>query len=446
MGTYNNKSHISTDGLEVPDSRDLERQVLADLISNPDLIPTVRGTMNRSVFSFEPFTRVWDHLNDMTDQGITVDLSTISTRIDRETLMELMRPTPGLTNETMDHCRALVEMSTRRSLFLRCYEIMTRAGNPGTNYAELLSMPGNLVADIIATTRAGAATQTVDEVLNDWADMIQADQVNRATGKRSRVPTGFPSLDKLTYNGFAPGNLIVLAARPSVGKTAIMLQMALAASRAGFQATVYSLEMTNKELGQRLAISTGRVTPGQIANNTVQWPDIERAIGEFHGLPLEFNDKCQTLDDICNDIMLKHQQGRCSIAIIDHLHRIRTTDPRQSIYQAIKERSGRFKSLARECEIPVVLLAQLNRMSETENRPPDFRDLRDSGSIEEDADIVLMLERATHTRSDNNVNVWVRKNRQGPAGEICISLLGNRSFTVFEEVHNGAAIPDIPND
>ncbi len=445
MGTYNNKSRISPDGLEVPDSRDLERQVLADLISNPDLIPTARGIMNRSVFSFEPFTRVWDNLNDMTDQGITVDLSTISTRIDRETLMELMRPSPGLTNETMDHCRALVEMSTRRSLFLRCYEIMTRAGNPGTDYAELLSMPGKLIADLTTTTRAGAATQELGDVLNAWADMIQAEQMNHANGKRSRVPTGFPSLDKLTYNGFTAGNLIVLAARPSVGKSAIMLQMALAASRAGFPPTIYSLEMTNPEMAQRMGISTGHVTPGQIANHTVQWADMERAIGSFDGLSCGFNDKCQTLDEICNDIMLRHQRGRCSIAIIDHLHRIRTTDPRQSIYQAITERTGRFKSLAMECGIPVVLLCQLNRMSETENRPPDLRDLRDSGSIEQDADIVLMLERATHTRSDNNVNVWVRKNRQGPAGEICISLMGNRSFTVFDEVHNGAAIPDISN-
>lgn len=446
METYNNKSRISPDGLEVPDSRDLERQVLADLISNPDLIPTARGTMNRSVFSVEAFSRVWDNLNDMTDQGITVDLSTISTRIDRETLMELMRPTPGLTNETMDHCRALVEMSTRRSLFLRCYEIMTRAGNPGTDFAELLSMPGNLVADITATTRAGASTKEVKNVLFEFAETIQADQVNRANGKRTRVPTGFPMLDKLTYNGFNNGNLIVLAARPSVGKTAIMLQMALAASRAGFPTIVYSLEMTNEELARRMVFSTGFVTPGQLANDRFEWGDMERANKQFDGLPLAFNDRCQTLDEIRNDILLNHQRGRCAVAFIDHLHRIRPTDSRKSMYQAVTEMSGQCKCIARECEIPVVLLAQLNRMSETENRPPDLRDLRDSGSIESDADIVLMLERATHTRSDPNVNMWVRKNKQGEAGEICICLRGNRSFTVFDEVHNGAAIPDIPND
>lgn len=429
----NYKTSFGPDGLRIPESMALECQVLADLIANPDMIPAARGIIDRSMFSADTYCRVWDILNNMSDQGITVDLSTVSAKIDRNTLNELLRMTPALVVGTRDHCRALVDMSARRLVFSRAYDMMVRAGNPGSDLAELLSMPGNLVADLTATTRAGASTQDVRDVLNDLAGTIEADQMNAATGKRSRIPTGFAMLDKLTYNGFAGGNLIVLAARPSVGKTAIMLQMALAASRAGVPATVYSLEMTNRELGQRLVFSTGLVTPGQLANNAVNWNDLERANGKFDGLPLRFNDRCQTLDEICNDIMLNNQRGRCSIAFIDHLHRIRSTDPRQTFYQAVTERTGRIKSLAMDCGIPIVLLCQLNRMSETENRPPDLRDLRDSGSIEQDADIVLMLERATHSRSDPDVNMWVRKNRQGEAGAICIELTGNRSFTVFDE-------------
>ena len=434
MASKNKPISVNPDGLIAPESWNLECQVLADLIVNPDIIPTARGIVNRSVFSVEAFQRAWDTINDMTDQGITVDLATVSARVDRDTLNSLLGRSPSLTNETMDHCQALAEISTRRLLFTRAYEIMARASNPGTDFAELLSMPGNLVADLTATTRAGASTQTVEDVLNEFATAVDADQVNQATGKRSRVPTGFPMLDKLTYDGFGKGNLIVLSARPSVGKSAIMLQMALASSRAGFQTTIYSLEMTPREYGQRLTISTGLVTPGQLANHTVNWDNMERAIGQFDGLPLRLNCKCKTMDEICNDILLNHQRGRCSIAFIDHLHRIKPTDNRQTPYQAVTEMTGRFKSLAMECDIPVVLLAQLNRMSETENRPPDLRDLRDSGSIEQDADIVLMLERAT--RSDPNMNMWVRKNRQGEAGNICIRLRGSNGLTVWNEVHD----------
>lgn len=436
MGATYKQPQITPDGLMVPDSYVLERQVLADLISNPGIIPTAREIVNRSMFTKEAFTMAWDAINDMADKGVTIDMSTVVARIDRKTIMELTKPAPSLTNETMDHCRALAEMSTRRSLFLRCHEIMTRASNPGTDFAELLSMPGNLVADLTTTTRVGAGTQPVGDVLNDFAQTVEMDQVDNANGKRSRVPTGFPMLDKITYNGFNAGNLIVLAARPSVGKSAIMLQMALAASRAGFPTIVYSLEMTPQEYAQRLVFSTEMVTPGQLANHTVDWTDMEKAIKQFEDLPLMFNCKCKTLDEICNDILLNHQRGRCSIAFVDHLHRIRNTDHRQSMYMAITERSGRFKDIAMECGIPVVLLSQLNRGSETESRAPDLPDLRDSGSIEQDTDIVLMLERATHTRSDPNVNMWVRKNKQGQAGDICIRLRGNRSMTVYDEIHD----------
>ena len=438
MGTkYKKQIHIDTGGLQVPDSANLEQQVLADLIVNPDLIPMARGIMSDSVFSVEKYKRIWDTIISMIDQGVTIDWSTMSVRMDRDTLKLLMGTSPGMSNETMDHCRALVEMATRRLVFSRAYDIAVQAGNPGTDYAELLAMPGNLVSDLTVSTRVGASTQSIEDVLNDLANSIEAEQMNRDTGKRSRIPTGFPMLDKFTYNGFNAGNLIMLAARPSVGKTAVMLQMALAASRARFPAIVYSMEMKNKDLGQRLVFSTGYVNPGHLANNAVRWDDLEQAIRAFDGLPLRLNDECETLDEICNDILLNHQRGLCSIAFVDHLHRIRNIETHQSPYQAVKEKTSRFKSLAMKCGIPVVLLCQLNRMSETEKRAPDLCDLRDSGSIEEDADIVLMLERATRTRSDPNVNMWVRKNRQGEAGEVGIRLRGNRSFTMFEELDMG---------
>lgn len=427
-----NKQTNIVDGLRIPETRNLECQVLADLIANPDMIGMVRGIVARDMFTDQSFVQAWDNLNEMIDQGTTIDISTIGTRVDRETLVELLRPTPGLTTETMDHCRALVQMATRRLVFIRCYEIMTRAGNPGTNYSELLSMPGDLVAELAGHVRTGATTQTIGDVLNEWADNLQ----DRATGKLTRIPTGIPKLDGVVFGGWNGGNLIVMSARPSVGKSAIMLQMAVEASRAGFPATVYSLEMPNTEIAQRLVLSTGEVRQQDIRNDEavkhLDWTRGERAIGHFDNLPLSFNTRLQTMDEICNDIMLQHQRGRCAIAFIDHLHIIAGTNPRQTTYQQISERTRRFKLLARDCNIPVVLLCQLNRMSETENRPPDFRDLRDSGSIEQDADIVLMLSRHTNTKSDPDVDMWVRKNRQGKT-DFPIELTGDvtRGFTVF---------------
>ena len=430
---YAHKQTSIMDGVEVPDTRRLECQVLADLISNPDMIGTVRGYIDRSMFTNDRFQRVWDILNDMATDGSTIDVATVGAKVGRETLMELMGATPALTMGTLDHCRALSEMSTRRFVFLRAYEIMTRAGNPGSDMAGLLSMPGDLVADLSGRVRAGATTRNVVDILNDFADELQ----DQANGNVSRVPTGFPNLDINILGGWTGGNLIIMSARPSVGKSAIMLQMAVEASRAGFPATVYSLEMPTRDLGQRLVLSTGDVRQYEIATDhavqSLDWNKLERANGRFDNLPLWFNTRLRTMDEICNDIMLQHQRGRCKVAFVDHLHIIAGADTRQTSYQAITERTRRFKLLAMDLGIPIVVLCQLNRMSDNETRPPELRDLRDSGSIEQDADIVLMLARHDgNNLTDPNVDMWIRKNRNGKTGNY-VGLTGDttRGFTTF---------------
>lgn len=435
MEQYNNKRKTNDIGLAMPDSRGLECQVLADLVSNPDVLPTARSLVNREMFTDPGLQRAWDTLNDMVNQGTTVDISTVGARVERETLMAIIKPSPALATGTLDHCRALVDIAIRRLIWVRAYEMMGRAGNPGTDMAGLLSMPGELVADLAGRARVGADTQTVSDVLNSYEDELQ----DRANGMVRKVPTGFSKLDKTIMGGWTGGNLVIMSARPSVGKSAIMLQMALSASRAGFPATVYSLEMPNGDLGQRLLWSTGYIRPGDVANDSVvrslDWDQVERANRQFDNMPLCFNTRLRTLDEICNDIVLQHQRGRCAVAFIDHLHIISGTDNQRSAYQAITERTRRFKLLAMDCGIPVVLLCQLNRLSDMENRPPDLRDLRDSGSIEQDSDIVLMLDRHTKARTDPRVDMWVRKNRNGKAGDILIGLTGDvsRGFTVFSE-------------
>jgi len=407
--------------------------VLADLIGNPDMIGTAGGLVTFDMFTNPGFHRVWRTLNEMANSGETIDLSTVCSRVDRETMLALVDKTPGLYTATMDHCKALADMYTRRVVFFRAYDMMKMAGNPGSDMAGLLSMPGDLVADLSGRVRVGASTKSVSDILNDFSEGLQ----DQANGKVSRIPTGFPHLDKNIFGGWTGGNLIIMSARPSVGKSAIMLQMAVEACRAGFPTTVYSLEMPTRDLGQRLVLSTGDIRQFEIATDmavrSLDWNKVERANGRFDSLPLWFNTRLRTMDEICNDITLQHQRGRCSLAFVDHLHIISGTDTRQTTYQAITERTRRFKLLAMDLGIPIVVLCQLNRMSDNETRPPELRDLRDSGSIEQDADIVLMLARhGGNGLMSPDVDVWIRKNRNGITGNY-VGLTGdlNRGFTVF---------------
>ncbi|MBO4570454.1 MAG: hypothetical protein J5699_00830 [Bacteroidales bacterium] len=433
---YNKQQPLNVEGLNMPDTRRLESQVLIDLIYTPGLLTIARNGLDSSMFTVEEYRKIWTVLNDMFDKGDTIDLSTVQPKIDTASFTEFVRLEPGYTDtQIRDHFAALAEMATRRFIFSRAYEILLKSSDPGSDYGRVISMPGELLEDLSSKTRTRATTQAVKDVLFDYSFALQ----NQANGMISKIPTGFHNLDETIIGGWSNGSLTILAARPSVGKSAVMLQMAVEASRKGFPATVYSLEMPNRDLGQRLVLSTGVVRQSDIANDAaVQAMDMEklqRACNIFDGLPLWFNTRLRTMDEICNDIMLQHQRGRCSIAFVDHLHIISDTNSRLTAYQVLTERTRRFKTLAMDCGIPIVVLCQLNRLSDAEGRPPELRDLRDSGSIEQDADIVLMLCRHNgNDLKDPNVDLWVRKNRNGRTG-ICIDLVGDtrRGFTVFSE-------------
>lgn len=432
----NKKKSISgVDNFTMPDTKDLECQVLADLISDPTYLPTATGAVKREMFSDEAYQHVWDVLNEMQSKNETIDLVSVSSRVNADTMAMLMNARLGTASGlTLDaHCKALAEMFTRRLICSSAWEMLQTARNNESDFNDLIARPGKLVEALSANIRSGASTKHISQVLKELVESIEAEENARESGKRTRIPTGFPMLDTLTYSGLKAGQLAVIAARPSVGKTAVMLQMALAATRSGFPATILTLEMSDQEVAQRMLFSTGLVGPRGILENAVEWERLEKAVGRFDNLPLFINEKPMGLDEICSTITLNHQRGMCDIAFIDYLTLIGRDNPKQILYQAVGDMTRRLKQVAKECGIPVVVLSQLNRASELENRSPQLCDLRESGSIEQDADIVLMLERETRSNDDPKVNMWVRKNRQGKAGNLCILLEANDTFTEFHQ-------------
>lgn len=423
------------DTIPIPESRDIENQVLTELIETPGLIPIAQSCINETMFSDEAFAKLWKSLVSMSERGETIDYTTITTKTDRATLKSIMSPKFGHGSGSIlsvtSHCEALVQAFARRSVFMSAFRLVEASTKNTTKVSDLLEMSRNLADEVENGVQIGTSSMPISEVLIELSDSIERTQSDKSKGKRTRVPTGFQMLDYLTYSGLDAGNLVILSARPSVGKTAIMLHMAKNAIRAGFPTSIYSLEMTNRELAQRLVFSTGLVDPCDISEGRVDWNNLERANAQFNNLPLYLNDKARTLEEITTDIVANNQHGRCSIAFIDYLGLIQGTNPRQPLYQAIAERTSRLKQLAKQCRIPIVLLCQLNRNTEAEGRAPELYDLRDCGSIEQDADIVLMLERESHDLNNHNINMWVRKNRNGRAGSICVGLTANDTFTEF---------------
>jgi replicative DNA helicase len=305
----------------------------------------------------------------------------------------------------------------------------------GTNSTaqDLIGWASNFADNLRKNAEPNGGRQHISSVLNDLGTQVEEKMKEKAEGKVLRTPTGFYTLDRMTYGGFNAGNLVILAARPSVGKTAVMLQMARTAAIVGKTVNIYSLEMTNTELAQRFLYATEHITPGQMASADVDWQSFEVASAQYASKPIYLSDSLFAEDEIIANITLNNQSGKCDIVFIDYLGLVMYANSKELLSNQIASFTKRLKKVAKACKIPIVLLCQLNRSSASEKRPPQLYDLRDSGSIEQDADIVLMLERATENLDGRDVNMWVRKNRQGIAGDIKVEIEGNDTFTAFKD-------------
>ena len=426
----NNITSISE--YKLPDSLSTELQILADIITLPETLKEAERVITPDMFSDDRCRDAYNALKDMVKQGMVIDLPTAYGRIDRDIMQKgvlQMMGNVGGGATVLQHYSMLKDFHIKRKCYFKAVELLMKSADTKTSANDLIGSVGQMADNLRKEVDAEKGTQHISEVLNDLGAQIEETMMNRAEGKVLRIPTGFYTLDFLTYGGFNAGNLVILAARPSVGKTAIMLQMAKAAAYAGKAVNLFNLEMTNTELAQRFLFSTGYLSPLQVAKGEVVWQDFEHATGQFSSKPIYLNDSAASDDEIISRIALNSQAGKCDIAFIDYLGLI-STSGKASIYQAISDVTKRLKQTAKACKIPIVLLCQLNRASASEARSPQLFDLRDSGSIEQDADIVLMLERAGDEEG-RDVNMWVRKNRQGKAGEIKVEITSNDTFTSF---------------
>ena len=434
------------DNFPLPDTMSTEIQVIADLISVPESMMEASRILTPDMFNDDKCRDAFLALKRMTDERMVIDLPSVWGRIDADLMqkgvMPMMMNTGGAVT-VLQHYASLKDFYIKRRCYFKAMELLMSSTDTSVSSADLIMKTGQFAESLREEMDTEKDTQHISEVLNELGAEVEERQRLKAEGKALRVPTGIYSLDYLTYGGFNAGNLIILAARPSVGKTAVMLQMAIAAAKASKSVNLYNLEMTNTELAQRMLFATGRLTPLQMARGEVEWKEFELASGEYASRPLYLNDSVSTAEEIISRISLNAQRGKCDIAFIDYLGLIQMSS-RLQLKEAIAEVTKRLKNVAKEYRIPIVLLCQLNRASASENRPPMMHDLRDSGAIEQDADIILMLERAAE--NEGEINMWVRKNRQGKAGDVKVELKANETFTAFadknEPVYEPPPMPD----
>lgn len=317
---------------------------------------------------------------------------------------------------------------------------VTRLGYEGEeDVAGALDRAQQLVYSI-GEERTEKEFKPVKSLLKDAFDSI--DRLYHARGDRTGLTSGFADIDAMT-TGFQPGNFIIIAARPGMGKTSFALNMAVAAAREGSEPIAFfSLEMSNNELIQRLICSEARISMNDMRRGNIaghQWEAISRAMETLNHLPIHLDDVgALTVSDVRNRCrMLKKSAGSDLGAIfIDYLQLMRPGMLSRNVNrnEELSEICRSLKITAKELNVPIVALAQLNRAVETRgDKRPMLADLRDSGSIEQESDVVAFLYRDGYYNpegADPDVTEFIiAKHRNGPTG--FVRLRFQREFTLF---------------
>ena len=421
---------LTLEDYPLPETSVYEHRLLATIIQDYTLANEVMSIIKREMFSCKQTQQIWDVFCDMYYKKETIDMLTILPRVDKKYYLDNILPAQAefSPNATIDLALGFLDTYIKRMAYIESVTALQKITNGAPS--DVIREGFDTFSQRVTSGIGNKVGDDASEIANELADEL-------SKGIITRVATHIRTLDYFTYGGFNGGNLVILAARPSVGKTTIAMQIAQAASADNNKTLVFSLEMTKKELVQRLLQSTGLVSQYELVTHNINWDNYERALGMVVNSNLIINDDAYNIHDIRHKIITSVKTQGVKMVLIDYLQLIKGADPRMSMNDQVGELTSALKQTAKQCNIPIIVLSQLSRESVRENRSPQLYDLRSSGAIEQDADIVVMLERSKDDMGaiiDNKIDMWIRKNRAGKCNfDNPIRLKGNEYYTNFVE-------------
>ncbi|HEY66403.1 MAG TPA: replicative DNA helicase [Caldilineae bacterium] len=438
-----NRAAETTDRL-VPANIEAEEAVLGSILIDPDAIIKIAPSLYPEDFYLEKHRWIYQAALDLHERRQPVDFVTLCDELERRGqlhevggpayITELVNVVPTAIH--VEHYAQIVERTaTLRRLISAAGQIAQLAYEDTGEIEEIVDRAEEIIFSI-SERRLRRDLVPIRQVLNEVVQRI--DYLASHQGELMGVPTGFRLLDKL-LGGFQKSDLIILAARPSVGKTSLALNIAVnAAKRYGQRVAFFSLEMSNEQLVQRLlSVETGidqqRLRLGQIQEE--EWPLLMEAAGVLSNTML-FIDDTPALSalELRTKARRVHAEYGLDLIIVDYLQLMRGDSRAENRVQEISYISRSLKGLARELNVPVLALSQLSRAVETRtDKRPMLSDLRESGSIEQDADIVMFIYREDMydemTERKNIADIIVAKHRNGPTG--VVPLYFRKELTQF---------------
>ena len=434
-----------------PQNLDAERGVLGSILLMNEAIDEVGESLKTEHFYSDAHQKMYSAIHRLYENGIRgIDAITLAEELVRRGDFESIGGAGYLAQilEAVPHAAHVRYYATivrdkwmQRSLIYACTEILSESYESSDDVEGLLQSAERKIFSILESQGNTGSFAIADILLEAF---VRIEERQHTTGEVTGITSGFTDLDRHT-TGFQPTELIILAARPSMGKTALVCNIAESVARTSNKGVLlFSLEQSNLELAERFLSITARIDSHAFRSGTLteaQHDAMVRASDDLSRLPLFIDDKAgRTMTQVAAIARRQHRKSPLGVIIIDYLQLIEPDEKGAPREQQIAQISRHLKFLAKELKVPVIALAQLNRGVELrEDKRPRLADLRESGAIELDADMVMFLHRPEQYDPEDRpglAEIIIAKHRSGPTG--IIKLTWRSQYMRFENFSSTA--------
>ena len=442
-----------------PHSQEAEQAVLGGLMLAPNAFEQVESILTEADFYRSAHRAIYATMLKLAAQNQPLDLITVSEKLEEMQMLdqagglgylsELLKNTPSAANIS-----AYADIVRERSVLRSLIEVGTDIANSayqtkGRLSQELLDEAERKVFNIAEARPQTTGPQAISHVLSRTVEQIET--LFHSDEPITGVATGFSDLDKLT-SGLQAGDLVIVAGRPSMGKTTFAMNIAeYVGIKSEKPVVVFSMEMPSEQLAMRMLSSLGRIDQHQLRSGKIvdtDWSRISSAVGMLSQAPLFIDDTAalSPTEMRARARRLAREHGNLGLIVVDYLQLMKVGNNSENRTAEISEISRSLKALAKELNVPVIALSQLNRsLEQRPNKRPVMADLRESGAIEQDADLIVFIYRDEVYHEDSPdkgiAEIIISKHRNGPTGVTRLTFLGK--YTRFD---NLAHMEDFADD
>lgn len=429
---------------EVPHNIDAEQSLLGSMFLSKKALQKALELMSGEEFYLDNHSKIYECIKDLDAKGKVVDLTTVADELnnrnwlkqvgDIEYLTEIIESVPSASNID-EYIKIVEDKAILRKLIDEATAIVTNSYNTSNSISEVIEEAEKKIFEVSKSLRSTEFKSIQDVLYKTQADL---EKLAAQKGDITGIPTGFYELDKLT-SGFHPHELIIVAARPGMGKTAIALNMVTNfAINSKKTVALFNMEMGAEQLATRMLSSVGQIEGSKLKTGNLEhsdWKRVNEAISRLSSTNIFIDDTAgQTVGEIRSKCRrLAASPTGLDIVVIDYLTLIQgSSKAGANRQQEVSDISRALKTMAMELDVPVIALSQLSRgIEKREDKKPMLSDLRESGAIEQDADIVAFLHCTDEEREKQNsmMEFVIRKHRNGPLADV--PLIFQRATSSF---------------